>query len=458
MARSRPYPALEHLEVRYTSELQEFPTSPIPRLLDVTNDETAAQRRLQERTLLHHAAGLPSQDFMPGEGPTDPPLRWVSIAASESDRRLWREQCITTLENQCRRLLSPLEARDAGCVHCNRRNEEVDLYRCVMCRTNFVCWDHAIVPACMEGLEILLCAMHGRITPGPGSWNPPGGWNHPGALRVPSDRGLAPGFDQTALAELRRRPDLEERRGMSPRTRLHLQRLEAEAGVSGYNRLWRTFHGKARQVRLEEVQEWENLLLHRCAPPVALRSAQGEPAAVDMQSAEALLPRTPANQQAVALMRRDAAEREAASQASRSSTWGGPSPAEAGVGPGRSDRVLAALQSSIGVEGVTDPRRPQSGAGPPERPAPPAQQAPPGPPHPDPADGVHLQTAREDLEARQAYGASRPSELQANDGGLAQDLFALGELGDTPIPNAMDVMSSEEFLAVLETTLQARQA
>eukprot|EP00971_Amphidinium_carterae_P117756 2332328-Amphidinium_carterae.1 len=67
MALNRPYPALEHLEVRYTSEMQEFPNSLIPRLLDVTNDETAAQRRLQERTLLYHAAGLPSQDFMPGE-------------------------------------------------------------------------------------------------------------------------------------------------------------------------------------------------------------------------------------------------------------------------------------------------------------------------------------------------------------------------------------------------------
>eukprot|EP00971_Amphidinium_carterae_P026348 519756-Amphidinium_carterae.1 len=61
---------------------------------------------------------------MPGEGQTDLPGRWVSIAASESDRLHWREQCITTLENQCRTPLTPLEARDAGCVHCNRRNEE----------------------------------------------------------------------------------------------------------------------------------------------------------------------------------------------------------------------------------------------------------------------------------------------------------------------------------------------
>eukprot|EP00971_Amphidinium_carterae_P006353 125144-Amphidinium_carterae.1 len=113
--------------------------------------------------------------------------------------------------------------------------------------------------------------MHGRITPGPGSWNPVGGWNHPGALREASDRGLARGFEGTALEELRHRPDLSERRSMSPRTRLHLQRLEAEAGIPpGYNRLWRTFHSRARQVRLQEVQEWENLLLQKNAPPVAV--------------------------------------------------------------------------------------------------------------------------------------------------------------------------------------------
>eukprot|EP00971_Amphidinium_carterae_P068780 1361908-Amphidinium_carterae.1 len=103
MARSRPYPDLEHLEVRYASELQTFPTSPIPQLLEVTDEASAEQRRLQERTLLYHAAGLPSQDYMPGAGPTDPPVRFVSIAATESDRRRWREQCITTLENQCRK-------------------------------------------------------------------------------------------------------------------------------------------------------------------------------------------------------------------------------------------------------------------------------------------------------------------------------------------------------------------
>eukprot|EP00971_Amphidinium_carterae_P191564 3801490-Amphidinium_carterae.1 len=37
-------------------------------------------------------------------------------------------------------------------------------------------------------------------------------------------------------------------------------------------------------------------------------------------------------------------------------------------------------------------------------------------------------------------------------------LFALGELGDTPIPNALDALSAEDFLATLEAALQARQA
>eukprot|EP00971_Amphidinium_carterae_P186488 3701950-Amphidinium_carterae.2 len=74
----------------------------------------------------------------------------------------------------------------------------------------------------------------------------------------------------------------------------------------------------------------------------AQRLPQGSPARGSEQGSEELLPRTPANEQALSLLRRDAAEREEARQASRSSTWGGPSPAEAGVGPRRSDRVLAA--------------------------------------------------------------------------------------------------------------------
>eukprot|EP00971_Amphidinium_carterae_P086928 1720094-Amphidinium_carterae.1 len=60
---------------------------------------------------------------MPGEGPTDPPGSHESITASESDRRRWREHCITTLENRCLSI-TLAEARDAGCVHCHRRNEE----------------------------------------------------------------------------------------------------------------------------------------------------------------------------------------------------------------------------------------------------------------------------------------------------------------------------------------------
>eukprot|EP00971_Amphidinium_carterae_P324727 6453903-Amphidinium_carterae.1 len=67
-------------------------------------------------------------------------------------------------------------------------------------------------------------------------------------------------------------------------------------------------------------------------------NAQRTPVTVDVQGAEALMPRTIANQQASALLRRDAAERAEARQESRSSSWGGPSPAEAGVGPCRSDR------------------------------------------------------------------------------------------------------------------------
>eukprot|EP00971_Amphidinium_carterae_P002638 52424-Amphidinium_carterae.1 len=56
----------------------------------------------------------------------------------------------------------------------------------------------------------------------------------------------------------------------------------------------------------------------------ALRANQRVSATVDVQGAETLLPRTVANQQAITLLRRDAAERAEASQESRSSTWGGP--------------------------------------------------------------------------------------------------------------------------------------
>eukprot|EP00971_Amphidinium_carterae_P352256 6492512-Amphidinium_carterae.1 len=330
----------------------------------------------------------------------------------------------------------------------------------------------------------------------------------------PSDRGIAQGFEQTALAEIRLRPDLEARRSMSPRTRLHLQRLEAEAGVTGFNRLWRTFHSRARQVRLQEVQEWENLLLHQCAPPVqtssrrvpgvtsqpssstreaqgrhrvqlfhgaqaaasrsgdweaqpwlqpeesqqaltdyqeqqaleqrvrerrlaeeaqargtasqlryrqavaqlredARRQTQGEPEGRSPSGSEELLPRTPATEQALALLRRDAAERAEARQESRSSTWGGPSPAEAGVGPRRSDRVLAALQTAIGADGITEPRRESRDVGPPERPAHTSQSVSLGAPSTETDAAPLSQRQREDLEAGLAYKASMalPSEF-----------------------------------------------
>eukprot|EP00971_Amphidinium_carterae_P112918 2236287-Amphidinium_carterae.1 len=58
--------------------------------------------------------------------------------------------------------------------------------------------------------------------------------------------------------------------------------------------------------------------------------------------------------------------------------------------------------------------------------------------------------------------ASRPAALSAGTEGLAQDiasmLAVLGELGDTPIPNALDAQSVEECMDLLETALQARQA
>eukprot|EP00971_Amphidinium_carterae_P165923 3288753-Amphidinium_carterae.1 len=82
----------------------------------------------------------------------------------------------------------------------------------VACRTNFVCWDHGMFPACLEGLEILVCGHHGRLTPGVGSWNPPGGVEHRGALRATRGRGVANGWEHTALAEQSLRPDLESRR------------------------------------------------------------------------------------------------------------------------------------------------------------------------------------------------------------------------------------------------------
>eukprot|EP00971_Amphidinium_carterae_P075707 1495859-Amphidinium_carterae.2 len=186
-------------------------------------------------------------------------------------------------------------------------------------------------------------------------------------------------------------------------------------------------------------------------------------------------------------MREDARLRAEGHQESRSSTWSGPQPgaaAEAGAPTGSSDRVLASLQTAMGLEGITDPRRERGGGGPPERSEPPPQSdtsatgSPPGPlegsgnsqergpcqigysPWPrDEEGGVDpplSQRQREDLEARQAYEASRPSVPSAGAEGLAQDiasmLVVLGELGDTPLPNEQDSQSLEEFMQVLRPT------
>eukprot|EP00971_Amphidinium_carterae_P010728 211978-Amphidinium_carterae.1 len=57
---------------------------------------------------------------------------------------------------------------------------------------------------------------------------------------------------------------------------------------------------------------------------------------------------------------------------------------------------------------------------------------------------------------------SRPTALTAGTEELAQDiasmLVVLGELGDTPAPNPLDQQSVDEFMEMLETALQARQA
>eukprot|EP00971_Amphidinium_carterae_P023457 462697-Amphidinium_carterae.1 len=192
----------------------------------------------------------------------------------------------------------------------------------------------------------------------------------------------------------------------------------------------------------------------------ALRANPGTQATVDVQGAEALLPRTVANQQAIALLRRDAAERAETHQGSRSSTWGGPSPAEAGVGRGRSDRVLASLQSSLGIADVSDPRRQPTAVGAQGGPAPEQAQAADAAPVLAPTELT--QRHAEDREALRAYMESRPTAHPAGAEALAQDiasmLVVLGELGDTPTPNPLDQQSVEEFMDMLETALQARQA
>eukprot|EP00971_Amphidinium_carterae_P126305 2502098-Amphidinium_carterae.1 len=65
MAMARPYPALERLEVLYEDEIRWFPRSSVYQLVSVTDDETAEQRRLQERVLLFEYARLPNPDRYP---------------------------------------------------------------------------------------------------------------------------------------------------------------------------------------------------------------------------------------------------------------------------------------------------------------------------------------------------------------------------------------------------------
>eukprot|EP00971_Amphidinium_carterae_P164008 3251682-Amphidinium_carterae.2 len=259
---ARPFPRLEHLEVLYPDENRWYAMSSVPQLVSVTNVETAELRRQQERVLLFEYARLPNPDRYPERRPGGLPPGVEREASEPGPAALleWRNQAYNLLVDLCRSPLTEEEVRVAGCVHCNRTYEEVDLYRCVACRTSYVCWDHAWFPACLEGLEILVCANHSRLTPGAGSWNPPGGVQHRGALQATRGRGVARGWEHTALAELSLRPDLESRRRMHPRAQLHLRRLEAAEGISGFNRQWRRFHDQAREIRHQEVEEWNERL------------------------------------------------------------------------------------------------------------------------------------------------------------------------------------------------------
>eukprot|EP00971_Amphidinium_carterae_P213983 4246540-Amphidinium_carterae.1 len=62
---ARPFPALKRLEVLYEDETRVYPMSSVYQLVSVTNDETAEQRRLQERVLLFEYARLPNPDRYP---------------------------------------------------------------------------------------------------------------------------------------------------------------------------------------------------------------------------------------------------------------------------------------------------------------------------------------------------------------------------------------------------------
>eukprot|EP00971_Amphidinium_carterae_P300966 5980121-Amphidinium_carterae.3 len=245
MAMRRSFPPGEHPEVFFWDEAQVHPESPVRQLVAVTDDATAAIRRRQERTLLFAYAGLPSPDFFPPGGPEGLPEGEEWDANDPNLRSDWWRTCISRMEMLCREPRTPVEALGAYCSQCHRRSEEVDLYRCVACVGNYICWEHAIFPACLEGLEILMCAGHKRITPGVGIWHPPGG----GFLSHPprETRGLGDVDDsqQAYLAELNQRPDLEARRLLCPRTQLHLRRLEAAEGSVGFNPDWRRQHERA---------------------------------------------------------------------------------------------------------------------------------------------------------------------------------------------------------------------
>eukprot|EP00971_Amphidinium_carterae_P258491 5130445-Amphidinium_carterae.1 len=144
-----------HPEVFFWDETQFHPDSPITQLVAVTDDATAATRRCQERTLLFGYAGLPSPDFLPPGGPAGLPEGAEWDSQDPELRSGWWHMCISRMEMLCREPLTPVESLRACCTHCSRRPEEVDLYRCVACVGTYVCWEHAIFPACLEGLEIL---------------------------------------------------------------------------------------------------------------------------------------------------------------------------------------------------------------------------------------------------------------------------------------------------------------
>eukprot|EP00971_Amphidinium_carterae_P136276 2700212-Amphidinium_carterae.2 len=257
MALPRPFPELERLEVLYATERRFYTSSPVQQLVEVTDAASAHQRRLQERELLFDYAQMPNPDRFPEGRPVDLPAECVWPNPDPGALLDWKRQAYNALEDFCRGPLTLAEVREAGCVHCNRSSTEVGLYRCVACRTSFVCWEHALFPACLEGLEVLVCTRHPRLTPGPGSWNPLGGWDAPGALGAGRGRGVRTGWENTALADISLRPDLEARRTMDPRTQLHLRRLEAAAGITTFNKEWRKLHAQARQLREQESQTRE---------------------------------------------------------------------------------------------------------------------------------------------------------------------------------------------------------